>query len=66
VNVDVLVDKGTISPRDRDLFQYADTPEEAFAILKESLTRNHLTGEVTPAEGDDESSLGPEIAKTRR
>ena len=34
LNLDVLVDKGAISPRDRDLFQYAHTPEEAFAILK--------------------------------
>lgn len=65
LNLDVLVDKGTISPRDRDLFQYADTPEEAFAILKDGLTKNHLTTEAQPADSDD-SALRPEIAKTRR
>jgi uncharacterized protein (TIGR00730 family) len=66
LNLDVLVDKGAISPRDRNLFQYADTPEEAFALLKDGLTRNHLTTETPSAEPDDDGALRPEIAKTRR
>jgi uncharacterized protein (TIGR00730 family) len=65
LNLDVLVDKGAISPRDRDLFQYADTPEEAFAILKDGLTKNHLTTETLPADSEDDATLRPEIAKTR-
>src|SRR3954451_20256750 len=32
VNLDLLVDKGAISPKDRELFQMVDTPEEAFEI----------------------------------
>src|SRR5882757_3133007 len=34
LNLDVLVDKGAISPKDRELFQMVDTPEEAFEILQ--------------------------------
>lgn len=64
VNLDVLVDKGAISPRDRELFQFADTPEQAFSILKDGLTQNHLSQET--ANHEDEASLQPEIAKTRR
>jgi len=66
VNLDVLVDKGAISPRDRDLFQFADTPEEAFALLRDGLTQNHLTVETPAAAADDDHALRPEIAKTRR
>ena len=52
--------------------RFADTPEDAFAILKESLTLNHLGGKK-PETGrldellDEESemSLRPEIRKTR-
>lgn len=66
LNLDVLVDKGAISPRDRELFQFVDTPEEAFAALKEGLTRNHLATETSPSEQEDESALRPEITRTRR
>ncbi len=61
INLDILVDKGAISPRDRDLFQVADTPEDAFEILRDGLTRNHLE----PEAGTQESDL-PDIAQTRR
>jgi uncharacterized protein (TIGR00730 family) len=64
INLDVLVDKGTISPRDRDLFKVADTPESAFEILKEDLTLNHLQPES--AAPGPESDEAPEIARTRR
>jgi|SRR5579883_3282468 uncharacterized protein (TIGR00730 family) len=64
LNFDVLVDKGAISPRDVELFQFVDTPEAAFQILKDGLTKNHLLPEE--AEAEDEMALRPEIAKTRR
>jgi uncharacterized protein (TIGR00730 family) len=74
LNLDVLVDKGAISPRDRELFQFADAPEEAFALLRDGLTRNHLTPEAPATDADsgvdlsmdEEQRLRPEIAKTRR
>jgi uncharacterized protein (TIGR00730 family) len=60
INLDVLVDKGAVSPRDRELFQTVDTVDQAFEILREGLTRNHLERE--PAQ---EADL-PDIAQTRR
>jgi uncharacterized protein (TIGR00730 family) len=65
LNMDVLVDKGAISPRDRELFQVADTPDEAFALLRDNLTRDHLQPEGARTDTDDETSLGPEIVQTR-
>src|ERR1700759_2596218 len=41
-NLDVLVDKGAISPKDRELFQMVDNPDEAFEMLRDNLTRNYL------------------------
>jgi hypothetical protein len=60
INLDVLVDKGTISPRDRELFQVADTTDQAFEMLRDGLMRNHLEPEST-----QEADL-PDIAQTRR
>src|SRR6267142_177542 len=40
-NLQALVDTGAISPKDIELFNYADTPEQAFAMLKQGLTENH-------------------------
>src|SRR5262249_28044339 len=37
VNFDALVRHGTISPQDLELFRFADTPPEAFAILTQTL-----------------------------
>ena len=45
----VLVDTGAISPKDLDLFEFADTPAEAFAILKRGLTENYLVPEAEAA-----------------
>ena len=50
-NFDTLVDSGAISPKDLDLFQYADTPEEAFEILRHGLTENYLAAEIAAANG---------------
>jgi uncharacterized protein (TIGR00730 family) len=59
INLDILIDKGTISPRDRELFQVTDSTDEAFELLRDGLTRNHLEPEM------QEADL-PDIAKTRR
>src|SRR5487761_1071783 len=71
INLEVLVDKGTIAPADAELFQFADTPEQAFSLLKDGLTRNHLPQfskpEIAvaqePVDEEAEMSLRPEIAK---
>jgi hypothetical protein len=75
INMDMLVEKGAISPKDLELFQFADTPEEAFRILKEGLTKYHLDGVAVDQAGTGpipsepapsaEELLGPEIARTR-
>lgn len=73
LNLDTLVKKGVIAPDDLKLLHFADTPEDAFAILKDFLTVHHLGG-IKPGAGaaeetlDEESemSLRPEITKTRR
>ncbi len=41
INMDFLAQSGMISPEDIHLFHYADTPQEAFAYLQESLARIH-------------------------
>jgi len=73
-NLDALVDTGAISPKDIELFKYADTPEEAFELLRNGLTENYLIPEAAAAEHaaqempavSFEEFLGPEIAKTRK
>jgi hypothetical protein len=74
INFDVLVEKGAISPDDLKLFHFVDTPEDAFAILKESLTHNYLKEEEQPEapkgenipDMETEIIVRPEITKTRR
>jgi uncharacterized protein (TIGR00730 family) len=60
LNLDALVDAGAISPEDRKLFCFVDTPEEAFEVLKDGLTRYHLDPYAAKAAAEE----GPEIAKT--
>ena len=48
-NLEVLVDTGAISPKDLSLFQYADTPEQAFDLLRKGLTENYLAVEAASA-----------------
>jgi uncharacterized protein (TIGR00730 family) len=69
-NIEALVDSGTISPDDKDLFCFVDTPEEGFEMLKESLAKYHLQSQqVRPQEPEKEEGKEhgdfPEIAKTR-
>ncbi|HVZ82172.1 MAG TPA: LOG family protein, partial [Terracidiphilus sp.] len=72
-NLEVLVDTGAISPKDIELFQFAGTPEEAFAMLRDGLTQNFLVPEAA-AEAEHphmellhgatlEDFLGPELSK---
>jgi len=79
INLELLAEKGAIAMTDLDLFKFADTPEEAFAILKGELTEHHLEsdyererrrlerGAGVPAEPAPSAQeiLGPDIAKTR-
>ena len=60
LRIDALVEAGAVSPRDTALFTYAETPEDAFEQLRESLTRFHLE---QPGGGSGEL---PDIAHTRR
>jgi hypothetical protein len=60
LNLEFLADAGTIAPEDVNLFQFVDTPEEAFAKLQESLIRDHLQ---FPPQAKRHQ---PEIATTRR
>jgi uncharacterized protein (TIGR00730 family) len=79
LNIEALVDSGAISPGDLELFQWADTPEQAFELLKHGLTENHLKPEAAAGKLPDartpeaelmtgvsvEDFLGPDMAKTQ-
>jgi uncharacterized protein (TIGR00730 family) len=78
INLEMLAEKGAISMADLDLFQFADTPEEAFALLQAGLTEHHLDSEYEREQRQPESEavpnrpapnteemLGPDIARTR-
>jgi hypothetical protein len=62
INFEAFVDAGAVSPQDLDLLKMADTPEEAFAFLRDGLTKYHLGG---PPKKEKEREVTPEIAKTR-
>lgn len=59
VNFQALVDAGTISAKDMDLIHWAESPEEAFEILRGDLERHHI-------DHSNAVEKEPEIAKTRR
>src|ERR1700677_5295535 len=60
MNFQAFVDAGTVSPQDLNLFKFVDSPEEAFAFLRDGLTEYHLGGE-----SKKEKEVLPDIAKTR-
>jgi uncharacterized protein (TIGR00730 family) len=74
-NFEWLIDTGAIAPADVDLFQFADTPEQAFELLKQGLTAHHLEPEANRQREQEASEtipsfspedlLGPEFARTR-
>ena len=81
-NLEALVNTGAISPKDIELFEFADTPEQAFELLRKGLTENYLAAETATgalsesqsaqldpelmAELSLEDFLGPEMAKTKK
>jgi predicted Rossmann-fold nucleotide-binding protein len=78
LSLDTLAEKGAIAMKDRDLFQYVDTPDEAFQLLKAGLTDEDQQEAAYDREHADQSKgvpkapapnaqelLGPDIAKTR-
>jgi uncharacterized protein (TIGR00730 family) len=58
-NLDVLVDKGAISPKDIELFQFADTPEQAFERLRNGLTQNYLLPEAEARKAPSSDMTAP-------
>ena len=77
LNLELLAAKGAIAQKDLALFQFADTPEEAFSILKAGLTHHvdfndpHEAHENAPRVPEapapnTQDLLGPDINKTRR
>jgi uncharacterized protein (TIGR00730 family) len=54
-NLEALVDTGAISPKDMELFQYADSPEQALDLLKKGLTENYLAAEAAAAAARNET-----------
>ena len=77
LNLDVLAAKGAIAQKDLALFQFADTPEQAFALLKPALEAyldlpgpsdaepQRAFAPETPAP-TAQDLLGPDINKTLR
>ncbi|GAA3748387.1 LOG family protein [Terriglobus aquaticus] len=70
INLDLLAEKGAIALKDKELFRFADTPEDAFAILRAGLEQ-HLIPTSDPAlvptepQPNSQEALGPDIARTR-
>ncbi|WP_419807172.1 TIGR00730 family Rossman fold protein [Terriglobus sp.] len=70
IDLDMLAEKGAIGLKDKDLFRFADTPEDAFALLRAGLEQ-HIGSSSEPAavptepQPNSQESLGPDIAKTR-
>jgi uncharacterized protein (TIGR00730 family) len=62
MNFQAFVDAGTVSPDDLNLFKFVDSPEDAFAFLRDGLTEYHLGGQPKK---EKEQEVLPEIAKTR-
>jgi uncharacterized protein (TIGR00730 family) len=62
MNFQAFVDAGTVAPEDLNLFKFVDSPEDAFAFLRDGLTEYHLGGQ---AKKEKEQEVLPEIARTR-
>jgi len=59
LNLEVMADAGAISPEDLDLFKFVDTPEDAFRVLRDGLTKYHLTTQVAKAKEPDVAKTNP-------
>jgi len=62
INFEAMVEAGTISAPDLDLFKMCDSPDESFDFLKSGLTKYHLAPQQPKRTGEP---AVPEIAKTR-
>jgi uncharacterized protein (TIGR00730 family) len=60
INFETMVDAGTISAADLDLFRMVDSPEEGFEFLRDGLAKYHLVPQQPKRTGE----VTPEIAKT--
>ena len=58
LNIDALIEAGTVSPAEKELYHLADSPEQAFEILRHGLTKYHL-------QAPPRREHAPEIAETR-
>ena len=74
INLELLAEKGAIALKDKELFRFADTPEEAFALLKSGLEA-HIAMHEPGAESEHnvpeapertaQEIMGPDITRTR-
>ena len=60
INFETMMDAGTISRSDLDLFRMVDSPEEGFEFLRDGLIKYHLAPQQVKRTGE----AVPEIAKT--
>ena len=59
LDLEPMVEWGAIAPKDLDLLQWVDTPEQAFERLRDHLVKYHLVPETA------QEDRAPGIAKTR-
>ncbi len=59
LNFDLLVEKGAVSAADLSLIQYADSPEQAFTLLRQSLEQY-----IKPSSAAAEAAVPPAPAPT--
>jgi predicted Rossmann-fold nucleotide-binding protein len=59
LNLEPMVEWGAIGDKDRHLIRRADSPQDAFELLKAHLTEHHL------APASPQEMKAPGIAKTR-
>jgi len=60
INFQAMIDAGTISAADVELFRMVDSPEEGFEFLRDGLVKYHLSPQQSKRPGE----AMPEIAKT--
>lgn len=70
IDLELLAEKGAIAVRDKEIFRFADTPEDAFALLREGLGQHcepYSHGEIVPSEPAPtvQEEMGPDITGTR-
>lgn len=72
INLDLLADKGAIAIEDKNLFQFADTPQQAFDLLKagvsqledETITDLPNFADKNAPSPNIQDLFGPDVAKT--